>query len=459
VQALDEEGIRSVVIDPNEDRINELALADLRAAPLGIIADASRSEVLETAGIKHHWCAGVIALADDDSVNLTVAITTQLMNPKIRLIARAETKDAESNILSFGANEVINPFETFAARLALALHSPSLHILFEWMTGVPGETLREPFFLGHGRWVICGFGRFGRAVYDHLADENVELQVVEADREKRDVPSGSVLGRPTEASSLKKAGIEDAIGIIAGTDNDADNLSTLMTARELNPDLFMVARQNQQHNAPIFDAAGNDLIMQRGNVVAHKIFALIRTPLLGDFLRIVARFKNEKANILVSRIIGVVDEEIPELWEFEITEKNAPALFQYLEEETVIVSDLTRDPRQRELNLSAIPLFLKRGKGNVILPEENRILRQGDRLLMCGSEEARNLMSWMLNNINVLEYAATGEVRPDGYVWRWIHNFKYNRSLDKEIADIAARRAESDEYEQQTEQKAKDSET
>ncbi len=427
VQALASENIRSVVIDHNEQMINELEVADLQIPSLGVVADASRSEVLLDAGIRRVWCKGVIALATDESTNLSVAITVQLLNPKARFIARADSLEMQNNILSFGANEVINPFETFSESLALLIKSPSLYILFEWLSGIPGESLVDPFFIKKGHWIMCGYGRFGKAVYNHLSDIGIPVRVIESDSEKRDVPSGSILGRPTEAVSLKKAGIEEAIGIIAGTDNDPDNLSTLMTALELNPSIFTVARQSAHQNDAIFKAAELDLVMQRGETVAHKIFALIRTPLLGDFLRIAIRFKDHKANMLVSRIIGVVNDEIPKLWEFVICEESTPALAKKVQEEGVLVSDLLRDPRDRNKNLSALPLFLKRGNGNVMLPEDNRILHLGDRILMCGSEDSDGLMQWSTKNANVLEYVMTGHTESNSYLLRWLTSY-YSQS-------------------------------
>jgi len=420
-RALAKEGILSIIIDNNQDRINELEVTDFSVPPLWICADASHSEVLESAGIKHPWCTGIISLASNDTVNLTVAIVAQLLNPSVRLISRAETPEAEANILSFGANEVINPFETFASHLALALHSPSLSSLFEWMTAAPGDSIQEPVFPNHGMWIICGFGKFGEALYRHLNDEGEDLRIIELDRNKRDVPSGTVVGRATEASTLKKAGVELAVGIVAGTENDADNLSILMTAQELNPHLFRVARQNEDHSHHIFRAADLDLLMQRGRVVANKIFALIRTPLLGDFLRIISRFNNSRANELVSRVIGATDNDMLELWEVRIYTDRAPAICTLIDDGyQVLVNDLLRDPSDRCSCISAVPLFLKRGKGNVILPESNRILRRGDRILMCGSLEARKHMNMISYNINALGYILTGEDMPESYIWRWL---------------------------------------
>ncbi len=423
VQALSGENIRSIVIDINEDRINELEVTDLRVPSLGVVADASRAEVLLDAGIQREWCKGVLALTTAESTNLSVAITAQLLNPKARFIARADSQAMQKNILSFGANEVINPFETFADELALLIKSPSLYILFAWLFAKPGEALTEPVFIKKGHWILCGYGRFGKAVYNQLSQAGVSVRVIEADPNKRDVPSGTVHGSPTEAVNLEKAAVKDAVGIIAGTDNDPNNLSSLMTALELNPDIFTVARQSEHQNAAIFEAAGLDIVLQRGEAVAHKMFALIRTPLLGDFLRIAIRFPDHKANMLVSRIIGAVNEEVPDLWEIRICKEATPALHNKVMTDSVFVADLLRDPRNRQKNLHALPLFLKRGKGNVMLPEDDRLLQGGDIILMCGTDHAEKLMRWTTENVNIIDYVLNGSVESHSYVIRWFRKF------------------------------------
>lgn len=420
VEDLADDNILSVVLDPDEGPINELEVNDLPISPLWLRADASDAEMLEFAGINHPRCSGIISLANDDRVNLTIAIVAQLLNKNVRLVARADTKEAESNILSFGANEVINPFETFASRLALAIHSPGLHLIYEWTTGPRHRRVDEVYLPKNGRWIICGFGNFGRSAYQFLDDVGEELCVIEPDRHRRDVPAGAIIGRPTEASTLKKAGIDEAVGIIAGTGNDPDNLSVLMTAKELNPAIFRVAHQNEEKNRPIFEAAALDVVMQRGNLISDKIFALIRTPLLGDFLRIVARFKNERANVLASRMIAVMGDEFPELWEFEVNLEDTPALYERLKKCQIVVSDLLRHPDNREKSIEAIVLFLKRGEGNVMLPEANRLVHQGDRILMCGTKRAHHNLQIITRNAKYLEYVLTGDLLPDSWIWQKI---------------------------------------
>ena len=418
VRDLANDGVLSVVLDPGEIPINDLEVNDLAISPLWLKADASDAQVLEIAGVNHPQCQGIISLANNDRVNLTIAIVGQLINNDIRLIARADTKEAESNIMSFGANEVINPFETFASRLALALYSPGLYLVTEWTTG-PRDKKADEFTLpGNGQWIICGFGDFGRAAYRYLDEIGESICVIASDRQERDVPAGTIIGRPTEAATLKKAGIDDAIGIIAGTGNDPDNLSVLMTAFELNPNLFRIAHQNEDKNRPIFEAAKLDLVMQRGNLIADKIFALIRTPLLGDFLRIVGRFKKERANELASRMIGVMGDDYPELWELSVTKEDSPALVQRLKSSEILIEDLMRHPDGRDRKLSAMVLFLKRGEGNVILPEDTRKIKVGDRFLMCGNKKAHYKLQVTSRNSSYLEYLITGQRLPDSWVWR-----------------------------------------
>lgn len=426
---LSDDGILSVIIDSNDQRIQELDADDFSVSPLSICDDASQSEVLELAGIQHRCCKGIITIVNDDNVNLTVAIVTQLLNPKLRLIARAETPEAEANILSFGANEVINPFETFASRLSLALQSPSLYCLYDWMTGVAGGKMNEPPSLDSGRWIICNFGRFGRALYEHLDSSKVDLRIIESDRnEHRDLPSGSVIGRATEAPTLKKAGIDDAVGIIAGTNNDANNLSIILTASELNPDLFRVVRQNRDKNSHLFNAAKYEMLMQRGDIISNTIFAFIRTPMLGDFLRIVSRFKNERANELVSKIIGLAEDDVTRLWEISVNEKDSPALYKKLQKQQIRVGDLlkmildTSNKTEQELRkVPAMPLFMKRDGNNILLPEEDREIKVEDRILMCGTQSAQMNVNSLLTDEHFLLDTLNGKLSSKRLFWRLLN--------------------------------------
>jgi voltage-gated potassium channel len=267
--------------------------------------------------------------------------------------------------------------------------------------------------------VLCGYGRFGKAVHERLRKESIEVTIIEAKPEITDAPSNVIIGRGTEAVTLQQAGIEDAVGVVAGTDHDGNNLSILMTARELNPDLFMVARQNLRHNDTIFQAANIDLIMQRGSIIGHKIFALIQSPMLDLFLRLARQQENEWANELVSRISGITAVEAPVTWELAISEKESPAMFTAARSrDRIQLWQLYRDPRNREEILACIPLLCKRSDRNILLPDDDTKIFPGDRVLFCGQARAQYMMEWLAGNHNVFNYIQTGEEHPSGYLWR-----------------------------------------
>jgi len=386
---------------------------------------------------RHPECIGIVSIVNDDNVNLTVAIIAQLLNPHIRLIARAETPEAEANILSFGANEVINPFQVFSSRLSLAMKSHSLYCLYNWMTGSTTAFLEEPPKLASGKWIICDFGRFGRSLYENLENDDVTVQVIESNRDIEGLPAGSVIGRATEAPSLKKAGIEEAVGIIAGTNNDANNLSIILTASELNPSLFRVVRQNWDKNSHLFNSAQHEMLMQRGSIIANTILAFIRTPMLGDFLRIVSRFNNEKARKLRSKVADVSDPSGPVLWEFCASKEETPALFEMIQNKELNIGDLFMENFSEELEdeesnaykLSAMCLFIKRGDSNILLPKSSRVVNSGDRFLMCGTAEAKERMRLILGNNDRLEYALNGKPLSNKNVFRrWLEQINNPQS-------------------------------
>ena len=407
---LSDQGLQTVVIDTDAERIHAVEDDIFKVKPIPLCDDASQSKVLEMAGVTHPMCVGIISIVNNDNVNLTVAIVAQLLNPKVRLIARAETPEAEANILSFGANEVINPFNIFASRLSLAMQSPNMYCLYDWMTGAPNSHMKEPPDLIDGTWIICDFGRFGRALYQHLDNDKVTLKFIESNRDYDDLPLGTIIGRATEAPSLIKAGIMDAVGIIAGTNNDANNLSIMLTASELNKNIFRVVRQNKDNNAHLFQVAQYEMLMQRGAIISNTIFAFIRTPLLAEFLRITSRFKNEKAGELVSRIAAIVEDDIPKIWEFSLTSEQAPALYRYVTKQELHLEDFfvdelfTKNSDQKHSKVSALCLFIKREKGNVLLPEKERFMLIGDRFLMCGTREIYDRFNLIIKDDKALAH-------------------------------------------------------
>jgi voltage-gated potassium channel len=423
VRELSERCIHCVVIEKDGEKILDLAVEDLPDYVPGLSEDATNSDTLIAAGLKRPNCRGVIALTGDDHSNLTIAITSKLLAPDIQVICQSDSKDSAANMASFGTDHIIDPFEIFASRFAMMFHSPSMHLVYEWMTAVYGAPLSDFKRPPTGSWVLCGFGRFGKAVREYIAIEGVKTRLIEAEPEATGAPLDTVEGRGTEANTLLDAGIQDAVGVIAGTDNDANNLSILITARYLNPGLFTVVRQNQQKKAPIFKAADIGLIMQPGTLVAQNILGLILSPLLGDFFRLTRDQNEEWANVLVSRIAGVVAEVTPETWELEISVLQAPAVYNRQRRgHKVQLKDICSNPKDRSKLLPCVPLLIKRDSMDMLLPDMEEHLQNGDRILFCGRQDASSRLRYIINDHQALDYIQTGIDHPRGTVWRWIRS-------------------------------------
>ena len=119
----------------------------------------------------------------------------------------------------------INPFDIYARRLALSVRSPSAYLVYEWLTNPYHKVRKEPINPPRGTWVICGYGRFGKAISRHLKYVGVKTVIIEAEPDATHSPEDTIVGRGTEAITLREAKITEAVAIVAGTDNDANNLS------------------------------------------------------------------------------------------------------------------------------------------------------------------------------------------------------------------------------------------
>jgi len=422
VAALAKNGLRSVVVDRNQDRINVLELIELPLFVPGLCDDCTQPQVLIDAGLTNSRCAGVLAMTGDDHTNLKVAISSKLLNPELRVFCRSENHEVSVNMESFGTDIIVNPFEIFADRLAMALHSPRHYLVRQWLTDAAGAPLHDPVFPPKGRYVVCGYGRFGKAVQRFLAFEGIEATIIESDPQASDAPQGFIKGRGTEAVTLKQAGIEQAAGLIAGTDDDANNLSIVMTARELNPDLFLVARQNSQENQALFNAANLHIVMQRSDIVAREVVSAITIPQLASFFELLEKIEDpEFMNILASRMSGVAGETNPLVWVLTVTKAQAPALaIRLFRKGDTRVGHLLTDPSDRNQRLPCLALLLQHGDQELLLPGDDQPLSLGDRILFCGKAGVEHRMAWTAHNAKSLDYVVQDLAEsPLGYrLWR-----------------------------------------
>lgn len=422
-RGLSDAGIPAAVLDQDEVRIKALGLRDYTVPMPGLCCDATLPQHLLEAGVKSPYCQGVVALTGDEEANLKIAAVTRLLNPKVRIIVRSSSEIHEETLATLGARTCfVDPFKTFAEELGTAISHPYLYRLNEWLARTKGVTLDQEISpLPKGHWIICGFGRMGREVYQVLAQAGLSVAVISR-REPEELVEIFIRGSAT-AKTLKAAGIERAVGVVAATDDDGRNLSVLINARALNPKVFMIVRQNRHQNELAFSAANADIIMQPSQITARRILFMLTAPLLSRFFAYLKAHAAQPEAImdLVRRLRHAVGTHPPHLVTLKILPAHAPALWAALKAGAAVsLGDLLRDPRDRRLSLHTVPLVVRSDDGTAYLPQKDYRLRCNDRILLCGTEPAHRLLEATVHNEYTLYYLVTGRDKPRAYWMRWL---------------------------------------
>jgi len=142
-----------------------------------------------------------------------------------------------------------------------------------------------------GHYILCGYGRVGKQVATECKTRGSSLVVIEKGEQEVEEARAdgfiAVKGDATEESVLRKAGIERSSGLVTALSSDADNLYTIMTARIIRPDIFIVGRCNSVQTESKLYRAGADRAISPHNVGGRRMAALLLKPLICDFLDVV----------------------------------------------------------------------------------------------------------------------------------------------------------------------------
>ena len=179
-KAFDAMGQQFVVIDSKPERIDSLDLVAFHADVPALAGDVRNPHHLAVAGLDNPYCSGVLALTSDDEVNLHVTMAAALLRPELPVIARVVSPAIEYRMRAFGTPSLVNPFDRFGDHLRLALRAPASYQLLTWLESGPGAArprrARPPT---KGRWVLAGYGRFGKELVADLRDEGLAVTIVD----------------------------------------------------------------------------------------------------------------------------------------------------------------------------------------------------------------------------------------------------------------------------------------
>jgi voltage-gated potassium channel len=409
-----EQEIRAVVIEKDENRAMELLLESFTPTVPVLVADAYSSTALEEAGIKSHYCRGLVSIFEDEALNLRIALTSKLLNSRVKLAVKSTTSNHNENLRDLDVEIIANPFSIISNEISMALTAPNLLKLEKWIYNIEDLTSPLPLF-PKGKYIVCGYGRMGQHIYDKLKEINIEVQFVEIDKRKAsNFTSDNLMnikcGDADDKELLLEVGVMEAVAIISATNDDTTNLSILATAKKLNPKIMTIVRENEMDDFSIFKSAKIDHVFMPSRILINKITNGLMNPLSDRFIEEIQNNNNEWASKLIKNMIQNIDKN-PILHEQKINKKHSPMIIQALDEGNLVtLENFSRSLYNREQKNNVIPLLLQReDETEELLPSLDIQIKEGDWILFACDENAKNDIEYIAQNIYEFYYAYTGK--------------------------------------------------
>jgi len=211
--------------------------------------------------------------------------------------------------------------------------------------------------------VICGYGRVGRSTANTLLESHRQVVVIESDPERvaQAQEGGLILleGDASQDEVLHDAGLTEAKSIIVTTGEDSLNLFIVLSARSINPDLFIVARANDAANEVKLRRAGADRVVSPYQIGGQHMANIVVRPHVTDFFDVVTLEGGE------------------ELWIEELV----------ISEGSVLAgSSVGEADIRRKTGVTLVALYRRQEGGNTVPNAETR-LESGDQLLVLGTRD------------------------------------------------------------------------
>ncbi|PNH21012.1 potassium channel protein [Lachnospiraceae bacterium] len=213
-------------------------------------------------------------------------------------------------------------------------------------------------------YIICGSGELAAVIIKKFADEKLDFVVVTDQREDLNQYSTHhilvVEGQSTEESVLMQAGILRAKGLISTLDTEIDNIVTVLTARNLNPTVYIIANSITQSGSEKLLKVGANKTLSATEISGMRMAALMIKPNIISFLDVVTKMGNMEFDLE------------------EVMVKHGS----YLENKTLLEAEI---PRKTGLIVLAIK---KKSDGEMLYnPPVQYRFQIGDVLIVLGRED------------------------------------------------------------------------
>jgi voltage-gated potassium channel len=139
-------------------------------------------------------------------------------------------------------------------------------------------------------YIVCGAGRVGRQVIKEMQRRGVDFVVIESDEGKghKLLEHGLLvlIGDATDEETLRGAGLTKARAVVCTLPTDADNVYTTITARGLNPLLYIVARASEEAAVSKLMKAGANRVISPVLIGGHRIAQAALSPAVSEFIEL-----------------------------------------------------------------------------------------------------------------------------------------------------------------------------
>jgi voltage-gated potassium channel len=212
-------------------------------------------------------------------------------------------------------------------------------------------------------YIVCGAGRVGRRIIRQLEKQNINFVLIERDEKKVAdfIENGSylIIGDATSEENLQKAGVERALGLVTCLADDASNVYVVLTAREMNEKLHIVARAVEEEAEPKLIRAGASRVVSPIIIGSHSMARALLKPAIADFM-----------DSIVAETLDLAFEEVA------------------IEKSSVYINKKLKDTNIRS-ELDLVVVAIRRKDGEMLFqPSGEAEILDGDLLILIGKGES-----------------------------------------------------------------------
>lgn len=143
----------------------------------------------------------------------------------------------------------------------------------------------------NNHYILCGAGETGHSVIQQFLKSDVSFIVIEKNEDKvRELMENGILavqGDATQEDVLEKANIKTAKGLISSLSSDADNVFTVLTARQINKRLYIVSRAIEKNSPEKLKKAGANNTISPNEIGGRRMAAIVLRPSIISFLDVI----------------------------------------------------------------------------------------------------------------------------------------------------------------------------